>query len=193
MSPDLEVLVAPSRVFARCAADDAPATIWIAIRRPALVALVLGATAAIAATDHVDARLLLSTTFCWSFVPALQLALAAALIAARPRPTIAWRRLIDLAFLSHTPWSLWLLGYSAWEMLTPVWTRPTNILIWIAPLPAIWTSAILVSYCRDVLRRSTRAALVGTAAHQTATWGLVLLYIGWAVQLWPRLIGFWRT
>src|SRR5260370_2794711 len=87
---------------------------WATLRRPLLVTAVLGVSAAMGGTGHVTPALVLSTTLCWSFVVALQAAIALALVAGPARRTVGLARAIDLYFAGHAPWSLWMLATVAW-------------------------------------------------------------------------------
>jgi hypothetical protein len=178
MSPDFDVMFAPARTYARASAHPAPDAWWTLVRRPALVGVVLGLTCAIAATDHVDLRIALSLIAWWAVVPVIQLAVAALAI--------------DLFFMSQAPWSLWLLAYAGWEMLTPVWLRPANIVVWCAAVPIVWTTVILRAFFRVVIGASARGAWTRVVLHQTATWALFLAYYGTSIAIWPRLLGFWQ-
>jgi hypothetical protein len=45
------------------------------------------------------------------------------------------------------------------------------------------------AYFREVLGLRRRAALMAALVHQLMATALIVAYIAWAVQLWPRLIG----
>ena len=68
MSAELRLIIAPGDTYARLARGRSAIGPIGALRRPLLIALVLGASVALAATRHVTPGLLLSTTLCWSFV-----------------------------------------------------------------------------------------------------------------------------
>ena len=55
---------------------EAAGRILTALRRPLLIAIVLGVSTAMSATGRVTPSLVLSTTLCWSFVVVLQAVIA---------------------------------------------------------------------------------------------------------------------
>ena len=114
VSPELRLMVSPGATYASLARVSGRVTPLTAIRRPLVVTLVLGVSAAIGATNHVTPALLLSTTLCWIFVVALQTAIALVLIAGPARRTVGLARALDLYFAGHAPWSRWMLAVAAW-------------------------------------------------------------------------------
>lgn len=177
--------MAPRATYAALARLPSPGHGVTAFRRPLLVAAVLGASFAIAATRHVTPALVLSTTVCWSFVVALQIAIALTLIAGPSRRTVGPARALDLFFASHAPWSLWILAAAAWAP-SPL-GRPMTPLA-TAILPAVLTPRMIAAFFREVLELDARHAIVRTTAHQAITWGLLIALYGWSVALWPRIL-----
>src|SRR5262245_10706842 len=106
-SPDLHVMARPARTYAAALTAPAPA-VWGALRRPALVALVLGTATAVSSTGHLTIGLLVSGFVCWSFVPLLQIATAAAIMRSPASRSIPLAQRLDLWFVGHAPWSLWI-------------------------------------------------------------------------------------
>jgi hypothetical protein len=149
-----------------------------------MVAIVLGASEAIAATRHVTPGLLLSTTICWSFVVVIQMAIALSLIAAPSRRTVGLPRALDLFFASHVPWSLWMLAAAAWAPSAGLSITP---LLVAAAVPAVLTPWMIAAFFREVLEMDPREARARTAAHQAITWGLFVVLFGTAVALVPRI------
>ena len=156
-----------------------------ALRRPLLVALVLGTSEAITATRHVTPGLLLSTTLCWSFVVVLQMAIALSLIAAPSRRTVGLSRAVDLFFASHVPWSLWLLAAAAWAP-SPM-GRSTTPLFVAASVPALLTPRMIAAFFREVLEMDPREARARTVVHQAVTWGLFGGLFAASVAIVPRV------
>jgi hypothetical protein len=186
MSPELRLMFAPRDTYASLARLPRRVTLLTAVRRPLLVAMVLGTVAAISATGHVTPRLLLSTTLCWCFVIALQAAIALVLIAGPAHRTVGLARAIDLFFAGHAPWSLWMLGVAAWA---PWSFGHTLMPVGVAALvPIALTLRIVSAFFREVLEMDPREAVARTVAQQAMTWGLFLLLAGTAVQLIPRIL-----
>ena len=151
-----------------------------------LIALVVGTSSAVAATERVTAALVLAGALGWSFVPGLQLLTGLLLVGATRRDRLtALERYFDM----HWPWSLWILGASMALLMLPV-TRTFGV--WIAmtaAVPLIWTVGLLIGYCRDVLQMPPAQARRRVALHQIATYAIMLAYINAAVALWPRIVG----
>jgi hypothetical protein len=147
-----------------------------------LVALVIGVSLSAASTERVDFRLVLSTSLAWSFVPALQLLTGLVLT----RGSADRLRALEAYFRTHVPWSLWILGVHA---LFVVATPARDAALWVAltaVVPAVLTARALLALCRSRLALSPRAARRRVAVHQALSYGLVLLYVEFAVALGAR-------
>ncbi len=180
----------PMATYDRFVAHQPDASaIVLALRRPAFVALVLGTTVAMTSTGRVTAALVASVALCWSFATAAQLAAAAILVGSSARRHVPMARGIDLLFIGHAPWSLWLLLLAAWSVWSPYPKPGLTTVVALGSIPAIWTAVIIYGFCRSVLNLAPRAALTRMLLHQSTTWGLAALYIAVAVQMWPRLLG----
>jgi hypothetical protein len=195
VTPDLRLLVAPSetyRAVAQAAAGD-PSHAWSrAVARASGAAVIAGITTAAAATGRITWSLALSGALCWSFIAVVQMTAAAAVIApstrgkgARQGPSLP--RAIELFFFGHAAWSLWLLLSAAFLVAVPGLAR-TDIVVATAVLPFAWTAVVVFAFFRQVLQLERVNAAIWTAIHQSLTALVFLLYVGWAVQLWPRLL-----
>jgi len=190
VSAELRLIVSPRDTYARLARTRSRGGVLVALRRPALAAVVIGAAIALGATGHVTPRLLLSTTLCWALVVVLQVAIAVAVIAGPSRRTVGLSRALDLFFASHAPWSLWLLAAAAWSP-SPL-GRPLTPVLVSAVVPLGLTVRMLAAYFREVLELDPRHARLRTIAQQAATWGIPLALFGTAVAFWPRLLEMFR-
>ena len=177
-------MTAPSRAYADAVAQPARGA-WIALRRPALVALVIGTSTAFSSTGHLTLGLLLSGFICWSFVPLIQMATATAIFRGAPA-AVPFSRRLDLWFMGHLPSSLWMAAAALVLGSAPMFTMPERALLATAVIPIVWTNIIAAAFCRVVLGDSRHAAIARVAIHQTITWIIALLYFGWAVALWSR-------
>ena len=178
-------MVSPGATYASLARVSARVTPLTAIRRPLVVTLVLGVSAAIGATSHVTPALLLSTTLCWIFVVALQAAIALVLIAGPARRTVGLARALDLYFAGHAPWSLWMLAVAAWG---PPLGRPFTPIAIAAAVPLVLTPRILSAFFREVLEMDPRYAVALTVVQQVMTWVTFVILFGTAVQIVPRVL-----
>lgn len=185
MPPELALMVSPQATYAALARSGGRGTMVTAVRRPVLVAIVLGVSMAMSATGHVTPSLVLSTTLCWSFVVALQAAIAIALVAAPARRTVGLARAIDLFFAGHAPWSLWLLGAAAWAP-SPV-GRPMLPVLVAAAVPLVLTPRIVTAFFREVLEMDPRHAVARAAVQQAISWITFVILFGTAIALVPRI------
>lgn len=179
-------MISPGDTYAMLARASARGTLLTAVRRPLIVALVLGVSVAKAATGHVTPALVASTTLCWSFVVVLQGTIAVGLMAGAARRTVGMARAIDLYFAGHAPWSLWILAAAAWSP-SPL-GRPMMPLLIAGVVPLVLTARITNAFFREVLALDPRHALVRTAVHQAVTWGCLVVLFGTAVALMPRIV-----
>ena len=186
VSPELHVMLAPARAYASYLPAQAGSGFWIAIRRPLFVALIQGVAIAMTATRTVAAPVVISVAICWTATVAIQLAAASILIASAPHARVGPARAIDLLFLGHAPWSLWILGAAAaltWGPNASEW-----IMILTMVIPAAVTTRIVFAFARTVLGMDRRAAVRYAALHQIIIWIAIILFIATAVALWPRII-----
>jgi len=178
-------MLAPDRTYAALVATKRPIGVVRALRRPLLVAIVLGTSMALSTTRHVTPSLVLSTTLMLSVFVIAQVLIALAAIAGAPSPGRA--RALDLFFASHAPWSLWML-LAAVGVPSPL-PHHESLGLWIAALvPMALTPRIIAAYFREVLGFERRRAAARTFAHQALTWGLFVSAFGAAVAIWPRIL-----
>jgi hypothetical protein len=187
VSPDFLLLIAPDRTYGRLLETSATRD-WISVLgRCLLVALIIGAAIAIATTKRITIGLLLSLTLCWSFAVVLQFVAAAALGASSKQRNVSLAAAVDLIFLGHAPWSLWLIAMAMWSAFSPTGAHFTDGMMLTALIALGWRSAILFAFCRRVLQASRAGALLRTALHQVVILFFIFLYGAWAVDLWSRL------
>lgn len=189
MSPELEILRAPRRAFARLAAESPPVSPLAASYRPIVVAVSVGTAASISSTGHVSVGQVLSLTACWMFVVAIQVVAALAVIPADSRRALGTPRTIDLFFSGHAAWTLWLLACAGWAMAVPADLRDVRWMQASIAIPTIWNAVIVFAFFRAALNLPRRAAAWRTIAHQAITLGSFLVIFGSAIAIWPRLIG----
>jgi hypothetical protein len=185
MSPELRLMVSPGETYALLARASGRGTALTALRRPLLVAVVIGVFEAMAATGHVTPSLVASTILCWSFVVVLQAAIGLGLIAGAARRTVGIARALDLYFAGHAPWSLWLLAVAAWAPARGFSSTP---LLVTAVVPLALTPRIVSAFFREVLEMDPRDAFTRTIAQQAMTWASFLILFGTAVAWMPRVL-----
>jgi hypothetical protein len=111
------------------------------------------------------------------------------LIASAPRRAVSMPRALDLLFMAQGPWSIWLLAFAACALVATGANHSFGMVLLTALVPAIWTGFLVSAFCRQVLQSTGRQAAGRTLAHQGLMWGCVLIYFGWAVAIWPRVVG----
>ena len=157
----------------------------ILVARMALVALVIGTSVSVAATERVTFSLVAGGFIGWAFVPVLQLLTGLLLVQGRPGKRIFQ---LERYFATHWPWSLWILVFNGAVLLLP--TRVTGL--WLtatAVVPMLWTMWLLGEFCRQDLALDPRHARRRVLLHQAVTYLLVFGYVSLAVALWPRIVG----
>ena len=187
LTTDLRLLKAPGEIYRERAAQPAGAARRDAVSvllRASLIAAIAGTATAVAATGRVTWRLAVSGAICCSFVALLQVAIALLVISpSAPRPR--WLRATDLFFRAHAAWSLWLIGVAAVVAAAAAGTR---VMLYTACVPLAWTAVMVYAFFRHVLELPPRRAAMRTAIHQALTLLAIVLYVGWAMQLWPRIL-----
>jgi hypothetical protein len=163
--------------------------VWFrALSRPALVAIVLGATVSILCTGILTSGLWLGSTVCWAFVPALQALIGVAVLRQPGRQSVP--AFIEELFSTHRPWTAWYLAIAAAALVYPR-LGPTIIEI-TALVPLAFTAARLLDLCTSRLGMDRRTAWRRVLAHQFVTYSIVLVYIQMASALAPRAIALFQ-
>jgi hypothetical protein len=154
-----------------------------------LVALFFGCAISLMDGGRLTLRLALPAAFYWTFVPLVEtLALFATSRAARRAGP--WPRTIDLFFMGHGPWLLWLVAFSAyWAFLPPVaaFSWPARNRIWFlsAEIVAVWSAYIDFCFFRCVLKCTVWQAGRDLLLQRSLAWsaGLFLFLGSSAIQV----------
>ena len=112
----------------------------------------------------------------------------AAILIGRAGRALGYSRALELFFLGHAAWSLWLIAAAGYVYASSDATRREDLLLITAVVPLIWTAVMAFSYCRVVLRLDARQAFRRIVVHQGLTVLVIGAYVAWAIQLWPRLL-----
>ena len=184
LSNAARVALAPGATYGALAASRAHAS-WIqALAGPLITAVVLGTTLSVAATHVASLRAVIGVALFWSFVPAVQLFSAWTICRRPPRANVTLPRAIELLFLAHLPYSLWLVGFAAGSFAVPPGPALVNGLLASAVVPVVWTPLLIAAFGRAVLGCTPREARRRTIAHQAITWGVILALAILAYQPW---------
>lgn len=156
--------------------------------RMALVAVIIGTSVTVSATERVTLSLVLAGTIGWSFVPVLQLLTGLLLI--RGRAGEGRVRLLDRYFALGWPWALWIVGVHATLLMWPAGRRlGLMVIAATAAIPILWTLRLLLDFGRRELGFDSRQARIRVGQHQALSYVLFLTYVFFAVSLWPRVVG----
>jgi hypothetical protein len=181
-SSELRVALAPEATYRRLLADEAAATWWHRLERPAIVLLVIGVIVPIMAVQRVTIGLVVTSALSWSFAVVIQILAGAVVIGSAPSRRIAMPRALDLWLAGHLPYSVWMLAVAI-LVANSMWGS-LDSLVFSAVVPAVWTSFIVSAYCRTVLATTASGARWRVAMHQALVWSTALTYIAWASGGW---------
>ena len=184
---DLRLAIAPLATYRQLVADPEPGSWWRTIERLALVALIVGLCVTLSSARTVPLGLVLMGVLIWSFVPLLQMLAAIALSTIPSSRPVSLARALELLFIGHLPWSLWILIVSGLEGFTSK-AFPQSLELLSLLIPAVWTAVIVSAFCRVVLGCTSAVARRLTAGHQAVTWTLFMTYVFLTSGLWPRIV-----
>jgi hypothetical protein len=160
---------------------------WIALRRPLLVAFVLGCAVSLMTSGRLTLRLALPATVYWTFVPVCQIATLSVVARRRKMP---FAHLIDSYFQSHTAWLVWVMTFAAiWAFLpAPTvysWMFRKSLLYASAGLVFAWSAYVDFGFFRRVLGRPPVHAARDLAIQRLFCWAMGLAIFvapgGWQV------------
>lgn len=160
---------------------------WIAVRRPLMLAFVLGCAVSLMTTARLTPRLALPAMVYWSFVPLCEIG-SLAVVARNTK--LPFAVLIDRYFESHTAWLLWLIAFTAIWAIVPTgraygWLE--HKWLWYATVWAVmaWSAYLDFGFFRRVLERTPARAARDLAIQRALCWAVAL-----AIFVAP---GGWQT
>jgi hypothetical protein len=190
----LDVMWRPVMAYARLARGSETTTLAM-LRRPAFLALLIGCCVALSSSGRFTLRLLVSTTFLWSFAPMLQLLAAAVIIRLLGDKRLSLPAGLDLYFVGIGPWSLWLLAVAGvYSFLSPertvTWGSDLGIsVVTTGAIPLAWSAVITFGFLRGALGLNLQRTLLGFVLHGALVWGPVVAWFLFTGHLLPRLAG----
>ena len=186
-SAEVRIARGPVAAFRKLAADSKSGA-WVLVRRPLLLAFVLGCAVSVLASGRMSARLIADGSLSFAFVPVIELAAVAVVFATGQRP-LPFARSVDLFFTGNAPWLLWLIALMTLGSLqTPRQTAALSIppAAWIAlgslvPVVA-WSAWIDFRFFREVLLETPRRAFRDVLLFRLIAWPCALFYfLGYAI------------
>ena len=187
LSVDARIALAPETTYRQLIAHDAACRAEAGghaseggrvVVKPALVLLVIAVMLPIMALHTITTRLVVTFAAAWSVVVAIQIVLAAALIASAPARAVSFGRAFDLWFAGHLP-------YNAWMLLLPITTslakgHAIDALAVTFAGPVVWSAFIGSAFCRTVLGATSAGARRRTAVHIIVMLAVTLTLAVWA-------------
>lgn len=184
-SDELLVMLRPAAAYERLSREARRGSLW---QKPVLVAFVIGLALAVSSAGRPTLRLVLDCAVAWSFIPALQVGSVALVAVALGRGAL-WKRAVELHFLAHLPWSVWILGIATLAVCLPperdeqVWSS----MLVTAAIPFLWSRILSWHLFRRGLGMGAPAALLAVVLHLVLVCGAIAVFFLATGQLGPRI------
>jgi hypothetical protein len=180
---ELRIMVHPTATYRRLATNVGERRRWLLIRRPLFVAFVFGSFVSLTVSGHLTLSLIFDGMIFWGFVPGLQALLLIAILLAVARDRMRISKAIDLFFMGHCPWLLWLLGVAGTCLFFPlkqIYLWPTKW-GWVLPISLlgawIWSNVTSFGFLRGALDLSMFRASVALVLYTVMLWGIIISYL----------------
>ncbi|HLW88282.1 MAG TPA: hypothetical protein VKR57_07290 [Terriglobales bacterium] len=188
MSPDIWIMLRPGAGYQRLVRQGAGSKGWAAAQRPLFIVLALGCLVSLVTAGGLSLRLFAAGAVNALFVPLLEIAVLAGLWRGRRRMPFA--QTVDLFFMGHGPWVLYLLIFSAiWAFASPVHAFAlTARWMWLLlGVMMFWSVGIDFCFLRYVLGESDAQAGWKLVVLRVITWSVGLEIFGGG-SLWPEML-----
>lgn len=155
-------------------------SVWVVLRRPLFLALMLGCFVSVLASGRFTVRLILDGAVSFAFIPILEV-LALTVVAYRGPSRgagLPFGALVDGFCAGNTPWLCWLVA----AMLVPVLVPPRSFGQWFLPgvlsaaIPAVLSVPGDVRFFRQTVRQPQACAIRSVIWHHTISWTLAVAY-----------------
>jgi hypothetical protein len=187
-SLDVWVMLRPLTAYQWLVRQGSGQGIWSAARRPVFMVFLLGCLVSLVTAGSLSLRLFAAGALNALFVPLLEIAVLGGLW--RIRRTIPFSRAVNLFFMGHGPWVMWLLVMCAiWTFASPVQAYVlTGRWMWsLLGVVLFWSAYIDFCFLRYVLRESLERASGSLLMLRVITWGVGLEIFGGG-SLWPEMV-----
>ena len=153
------------------------------LRRPLLVAFVLGCAVSVLASGRFTLRLIVDGTLSMAFVPACQILGLAAVFPFR-RTQVPFAEAVDRFFAGNTVWLAWMFVFIVLGAVLPVTEQDLDGPFLISScVPILWSVAVDRRFFADVMGRTGWGAAVDIAIERLVAWLAAMLYfLGVAVD-----------
>src|ERR1044071_8351858 len=154
--------------------------------RLARLLLTLAIIIPIIAVQRVTVAPVAMTALSWSFVLAIQILVAMAVIGSSRARRVSLLQALDLWFAGHVPYSLWMLAVMVLAVNSPL-VDPAFVFA-TAVVPAAWTAWIVAGFCRRGLNVDVTGARRRAAAHQAIVWAIASAYAAFNSGGWSQVV-----
>jgi hypothetical protein len=187
-SPDVWVMLRPGEAYSWLVRQAAGEGTWGAAQRPLFMVLLLGCLVSLVTAGSLSMRLFGAGASNALFVPLLEIGVLAGLW--RGKRAVGFSRTVDLFFMGHGPWVLWLLVFCAiWAFASPILAFVlTGRWMWLLlGVVFLWSAYIDFCFMRYVLRERPSRACAKLLVLRAITWGIGLEIFGGG-SLWPEMV-----
>lgn len=187
-SPDVRVMLRPAGAYQELVQQGSGEGKWNAMRRPVFMVFLLGCLVSLVTAGTLNPRLFAAGALNGLFVPLLEIGVLAGVW--RSRRALPFLRTVDLFFMGHGPWVLWLLVMCAiWVFASPFQAfYLTGRGMWfLLGVVAVWSGYIDFCFLRYVLRESAKKAVGSLMILRVITWTVGLVIFGGG-SLWPEMV-----
>ena len=159
----------------------------VLLRKPLLLAFVLGCGVSAVASGRFSVRLIVDGAVSFAFLPAIELLSLAVVNAMGPRRRRPFPDTADRFCDGNWPWLLWLAGVAAITALVPPRQSGSWMTVFVlsALAPFAWSFVIDFRFFRDVSLRSTRGAVQDLILFRALGWPLGIAYF-FGIAIWSE-------
>jgi hypothetical protein len=179
-SDELRIMLRPVSTYRQLSKTADDSGVWVMIRRPLFVALVVGSFVSITVSGRLTFWLVLDGMVFWSFLAILQGLLMSGIVVIFGRRRLSTSTAMDLFFMGHGPWLMWLLAIAATCLFFPVkqfylWPVQAG---WVLPVSffgaCIWSSVTTFAFLRGGLEFSRLRASALLVVYTLLLWGIFI-------------------
>ena len=155
----------------------APAGVAQLLRRPLLLALILGCAVAVLASGRFTLRLIVDGALSMAFVPACQVLGLAAVYPLR-RTQVSFAEAVDRFFGGNTIWLVWIFVFMVTVVVVPV-TEQAHLdgpVLISSMLPILWSVAVDRRFFAEVMGRTGWHGALDITIERLVAWLAAMLY-----------------
>jgi hypothetical protein len=159
------------------ASSPAPGGVALLLRRPMLVAVILGCAVSVLASGRFTLRLIVDGTLSMAFVPACQILGLVAIYPLR-RTQVPLADAVDRFFAGNTIWLAWMFVFMTLGATLPV-TRQANLdgpFLISSLVPILWSVAVDRRFFAEVMGLTGWSRLLAIALERLVAWLAAMLY-----------------